>query len=284
MRMRAEQCLLASITAFARASKLLSKKHVAVDSTPPRSTSKQEPRFKSGGNSPEARLRMGKVMRKVIVGAMISMDGVMQAPGGPEEDPTGGFKFGGWVGPLGDAVFGEELDKMLGQPYDLLLGRRTYEIFAAYWPYAQGGTHNDIAIAFNRVTKYVATRNGANLTWKGSVALRDGVKEVAKLKQDDGPALLTQGSTQLVHDLFAAGLVDEIRTFTFPVLLGKGRRLFDDNGQPSGFKLTHSAISPNGIIAATYIRDGEVKTATIGGEYEPSAAEVARREKLKRET
>jgi dihydrofolate reductase len=220
-------------------------------------------------------------MRKVIVGAMVSIDGVMQAPGGPAEDPTGGFTFGGWTAPLanGDAVFGEEIGELLGQSYDLLLGRRTYEIFAAYWPYAEG----DIARQFNRVTKYVATRKGVDLTWNGSVALRDGARDVAGLKQEDGPPLLTQGSTELVHSLLAAGLVDEIRTFTLPVLLGKGKRLFDESSQPSGFKLTHSAVSPNGLIAATYVRDGEVRTATVGGETEPSAAELARREKLKRE-
>jgi dihydrofolate reductase len=106
-------------------------------------------------------------MRKVIVGAMVSMDGVMQAPGGPEEDPTGGFRFGGWVAPLGDdAVFGEELGKLFGEPFDLLLGRRTYDIFAAYWPYAEGGPHDGIARTFNRITKYVATRKGVDLTWK----------------------------------------------------------------------------------------------------------------------
>jgi dihydrofolate reductase len=224
-------------------------------------------------------------MRKVIVGAMVSMDGVMQAPGGPEEDPTGGFKFGGWTAPLadGDTVGGEEIGKLFGQPFDLLLGRRTYEIFAAYWPYAEAGPYNDIADAFNRTTKYVATRRGIDLTWKNSLALRDAAKDVRKLKQEDGPALLTQGSTELVHALLAAGLVDEIRTFTFPVLLGKGKRLFDENGQPSAYKLTHSVVSPHGLIAATYVRDGEVKTATVGGEMEPSAAELARREKLKRE-
>ena len=221
-------------------------------------------------------------MRKVIVGAMVSMDGVMQAPGGPEEDPTGGFKFGGWTAPLADVDpgFGEELGKLFGEPFDLLLGRRTYDIFAAYWPYAEGGP---IAKTFNRVTKYVATRKGVDLTWKGSVAVRDAAKDVAKLKQEDGPALLTQGSTELVHALLAAGLVDEIRTFTFPLVLGKGKRLFGDDSQPRAFKLTHSAVSPNGLIAATYMRDGEVKTATVGGANEPSAAELARREKLRRE-
>src|SRR4030095_6105392 len=113
-----------------------------------------------------------------------------------------------------DTVFGEEMGKLFGEPFDLLLGRRTYEIFAAYWPNAEGGPEDDIATTFNRVTKYVATRKGVELTWKRSVALRDAVKDVARLKQEDGPALVTQGSTELVHSLLAAGLVDEIRTFT----------------------------------------------------------------------
>src|SRR4026208_1769006 len=172
-------------------------------------------------------------MRKVIVGAMVSMDGVMQAPGGPEEDLTGGFKFGARPASLGNApVFGEEIGKLFGEPFDLLLGRRTYDIFAAHWPYAEGGPYDDIATTFNRITKYVATRKGVDLTWKGSVALHDAVKDVAKLKQETGPALVTQGSTELVHALLAAGLVDEIRTFTFPLLLGKGKRLSSGGTHP----------------------------------------------------
>lgn len=223
-------------------------------------------------------------MRKVLIGAMVSMDGVMQAPGGPEEDPAGGFKFGGWVAPLADdPVFGEEIGKLFGEPFDLLLGRRTYEIFAAYWPYAESGPYDDIARTFNRITKYVATRKGVDLSWKGSVSLRDAAKDVAALKREDGPALVTQGSTELVHVLLAADLVDEIRTFTFPVLLGKGKRLFDGTSHPRAFKLTHSVVSPHGLIAATYVRDGEVKTATIGGAQQPSPAELARREKHRRE-
>lgn len=224
-------------------------------------------------------------MRKVIVGAMVSMDGVMQAPGGPEEDPTGGFQFGGWVAPLGesDPVFGEQIGALLGQPFDLLLGRRTYEIFAAHWPYAEGGPYDDIAQTFNRITKYVATRRGVDLGWKGSVALRDAARDVAELRRQDGPALVTQGSTELVHALLAADLVDEIRTFTFPVVLGKGKRLFDASSRPRAFTLTHAAVSPNGLIVATYARAGEVQTATVGGAEEPTPAELARREKLARE-
>jgi len=127
-------------------------------------------------------------MRRVVVSAMVSMDGVMQAPGGPDEDPTGGFTFGGWVAPFADVdpVFGAEIGKLFGEPFDLLLGRRTYDIFAAYWPYAEGGSYDDIARAFNRTTKYVATRKGVDFTWKGSVALRDAATDVATLKREDG--------------------------------------------------------------------------------------------------
>jgi dihydrofolate reductase len=224
-------------------------------------------------------------MRKVIVGAFVSLDGVMQAPGGPQEDPTGGFEFGGWVAPLADTdpVFGEEIGALFGQPYDLLLGRKTYEIFAAHWPHAEGGPDDGIAKQFNRITKYVATRSGeVDTSWNKTVVLRDGAAEVAKLKQEDGPALVTQGSSELVHALLAAGLVDEIRTFTFPVLLGPGKRLFANDAKPTGLKLTHSRASPNGLMAATYVRDGGVRT----GDYAidpPNAAELVRRERMKRE-
>src|SRR5690606_18242431 len=188
-------------------------------------------------------------MRKVIVAAFVSMDGVMQAPGGPEEDPSGGFEYGGWVAPLvDDPIFGAEIGKLFEQPFDLLLGRRTYDILSAHWPYAEGGPNDEIAKVFNRITKYVATRKGVELSWKGSVALNDGAKDVAKLKKEDGPALVTQGSSELVHSLLAADLVDEIRTFIFPVLLGKGKRLFDTSSQPRAFTLTHSAVSPAGLI------------------------------------
>jgi dihydrofolate reductase len=201
------------------------------------------------------------------------MDGVMQAPSGPDEDDKA-FKVGGWAAALqaDDPVVWKELGKLFDQPFDLLLGRRTYQIFASYWPYAEG----DIAKPFNRATKYVATRKGVELTWKGSVALRDAAKDVAKLKKEDGPPLITQGSAELVHALLAAGLVDEIRTFTFPVLLGKGKRLFSDESQPRAFKLTHSAVSPNGIIHATYLLDGKVKTGTVGDPKDVSAAKARR--------
>ena len=158
---------------------------------------------------------------------MVSLDGVMQAPGGPHEDPTMGFNHGGWVAPLADDVFGEEIDKMFSEPFDLLLGRKTYEIFAAHWPYAEGGRDDSIARIFNSITKYVATRKGLDLTWKDSVALRDAASDVARLKREKGPSLLTQGSTDLIHTLLANDLVDQINIFTFPVVLGRGKKLFD---------------------------------------------------------
>lgn len=223
-------------------------------------------------------------MRKVITGAFVSMDGVMQAPGGPEEDPTGGFKYGGWVAPIADvdAVFGEEIGKLFGQPYDLLLGRRTYDIFAAHWPYAEDGPDAEIAKQFNRITKYVATRSSDPLTWKGSVALPDAARDVAKLKQEDGPALVTQGSSDLIQTLLAHDLIDELMIMTFPVVLGSGKKLFRDGGYASAFRLTHSRVSPNGIIVARYERAGEVRTGDYAQDP-PSPAEAARREKLKRE-
>jgi dihydrofolate reductase len=176
-------------------------------------------------------------MRKVITGAFVSLDGVMQAPGGPEEDPTRGFKFGGWVVPHIDEVFGQAVDRMFGQPFDLLLGRKTYEIFAAHWPYAESGEDDSIAKLFNSTTKYVATRSTMDLTWTGSVALHDAAADVARLKQEDGPALVTQGSSDLIQTLLANDLIDEIGTFTFPIVLGSGKKLFGEGSKPTAFKL-----------------------------------------------
>jgi dihydrofolate reductase len=223
-------------------------------------------------------------MRKLIAGAFVSLDGVMQAPGGPAEDPSGGFKYGGWVAPLADddSVFGDEMGKLFGQPFDLLLGRRTYEIFAAHWPYAEGGRDDFIAKRFNSVTKYVATRSREPLTWKGSVALHDAAADVAKLKSMDGPALVTQGSSELIQTLLAHDLVDEIRLLTFPIVLSVGKKLFGSGARPSAFELTHSRVSPHGIVVASYERGGAVRT----GDYTmnpPTPAEIARREKWKRD-
>jgi dihydrofolate reductase len=221
-------------------------------------------------------------MRKVITGAFVSLDGVMQAPGGPQEDPTRGFKFGGWVWPHTDEVFGQAVDKMFGQPFDLLLGRKTYEIFAAHWPYAEGGEYDSIAKLFNSATKYVATRSTMDLTWAGSVALRDAAADVARLKREDGPALVTQGSSDLIQTLLANDLIDELRTFTFPIVLGNGKKLFDKGAKPAAFKLVDNRVTTTGVVIACYHRAGAVATGDHAMDP-PTAAEIARRERMKRE-
>jgi dihydrofolate reductase len=221
-------------------------------------------------------------MRKVITGVFVSLDGVMQAPGGPEEDPTRGFKFGGWVVPHIDEVFGQAVDRMFGQPFDLLLGRKTYEIFAAHWPYAEGGEDDSIAKLFNSTTKYVATRSTMDLTWTGSVPLHDAAADVARLKQEDGPALVTQGSSNLIQTLLANDLIDEINMFTFPIVLGNGKKLFDQGAKPAAFKLMNHRVTTTGVVIARYQRAGDVVT----GDYAmdpPTPAESARRERMKRD-
>ena len=222
-------------------------------------------------------------MRKIIVGAQVSMDGVMQAPGGPWEDPTKGFKFGGWVMPYFDQVFGEEIDRVFKEKFDLLLGRKTSEIFAAYWPYYdEGAPHGSIAKLFQDIKKYVVSRSGeVDTGWQGSVLLRD-IANVKRLKQEDGPHLVTQGSTELVHALLASDLVDAMSIFTVPVVLGGGKKLFADGSAPHSFKLTSSRISSTGILIAHYERDGEIKIGDTAFDS-PSDREVARQERMKRE-
>src|SRR6266511_2728466 len=221
-------------------------------------------------------------MRKIIVGAFVSMDGVMQAPGGPAEDPTKGFKFGGWEMPYFDQEFHEELDRVFKEKFDLLLGRKTYEIFAAYWPYYdEGGPHGGIAKLFNDIQKYAVSRSGEiDTSWARSVLLRD-IADVKRLKQEDGPDLVTQGSTELVHALLANDLVDAMSIFTVPVVLGGGKKLFADGSAPHSFKLTSSRVSSTGVLIGHYERDGEIK---IGGTAidSPSERETVRQERMKR--
>ena len=215
-------------------------------------------------------------MRKITVGAMVSMDGVMQAPGGPTEDPTKGFKFGGWEMPYFDQEFREEFDRLFKEKFDLLLGRKTYEIFAAYWPYYdEGGSDGDIAKLFNEIKKYAVSRSGeVDTSWQGSVLLRD-IADVKRLKQEDGPNLVTQGSTELVHALFADDLVDALSISTVPVVLGGGKKLFADSSAPHAFKLTSSRASSTGVLIGHYERHGELDS--------PSKRDIARRERMKRE-
>jgi len=219
-------------------------------------------------------------MRKVITGAFVSLDGVMQAPGGPEEDPTGGFKLGGWVAPFADEVFGKAVEQLFTPPYDLLLGRKTYEIFAAHWPYQS--SDDPIAKSFNAVTKYVATRSDLPLTWQKSVALRDAATEVARLKKENGPNFVTQGSSDLIQTLLAQDLIDELHVFTFPVLLGRGKRLFGAGTKPVGLKLVESKVSTTGVTLSLYQRAGGVATGDFATKP-PSEAELKRRERMKRE-
>src|SRR5258705_104875 len=201
-------------------------------------------------------------MGKIIVGSEFAMDGVMQAPGGPNEDPRKGFKFGGWSMPYFDEAAGEEIDRLFREKFDLLLGRKTYEIFAAYWPYYnEGAPAGGIAKLFKQIKKYVVSRSGeVDTGWAGSLLLRD-IAEVKRLKQEDGPNLVTQGSTELVHALLADDLVDAISIFTVPVVLGGGKKLFADGSVPHSFKLTGSRVSRNGLIVGHYEREGEVKTS-----------------------
>src|SRR4030095_7949859 len=218
--------------------------------------------------------------RKLIVGAQVSIDGVMQAPGGPSEDPTKGFKFGGWAMPYFDQTCAEEIDRVFNEKFDLLLGRKTYEIFAAYWPYQdEGAPHGGIAKLFNNIQKYVVSRSGeVDTSWADSVVLRD-IANVKHLKREDGPNLVTQGSTELVHVLLANDLVDAMSIFTVPVVLGGGKKLFADGSAPHSFTLTSSRVSPNGLIVGHYEREGEVKIGdtTIDS---PSEREVARQERM----
>jgi dihydrofolate reductase len=221
-------------------------------------------------------------MRKIIVGAQVSMDGVMQAPGGPTEDPTKRFEFGGWAMPYFDQETGEELDRVF-KNFDLLLGRKTYEIFAAYWPYYdEDASHGGIAKLFSDIKKYVVSRSGeVDTKWAGSVLLRD-IADVKRLKQEDGPNLVTQGSTELVHALLANDLVDAMSIFTVPVVLGRGKKLFADGSAPHSFKLNRSRVSPNGLIVGHYEREGEIKIGDTTLDA-PNEREMARRERMKRE-
>ena len=222
-------------------------------------------------------------MRKIVAGAQVSLDGVMQSPGGPTEDPTKGFRFGGWAIPYFDDVGGEEIMRLFSEPFDLLLGRKTYEIFAAYWPYQdEAAPHGGIARRFNEVKKYAVSRSGNVETgWQNSVLLRD-LAGVRRLKQEDGPTLLTQGSTDLLHALLAEDLVDAISLFTLPVVLGSGKRLFEDGSAPRSFRLTGHRVSPNGLIVTHYEREGDVRVENILVDP-PSQREVARRARMKRE-
>ncbi|MBN6151291.1 dihydrofolate reductase [Xanthomonas sp. AmX2] len=218
-------------------------------------------------------------MRKIIVGAFVSLDGVMQAPGGPDEDPVGGFGHGGWAAPYFDSTLEASVGEMFAKPFDLLLGRKTYDIFAAHWPYV--GADDPIGPMFDRINKYVATRNPSlRLAWQNSHALHpDAMAAVRKLKGEDGPDLLTQGSTDLLKTLFEHDLVDELNVSIFPLVLGKGKKLFGDGAFAGALKLVGSKTSGSGVTVNRYVRNGDIVTGSFEFE-QPTEAELERRRHL----
>jgi dihydrofolate reductase len=202
-------------------------------------------------------------MREVVAQTFLSLDGVMQAPGGPEEDVDGGFALGGWSFHYWDEMMGAVMDAAFRTPFDLLLGRRTYDIFAAHWP--RVGDGDLVADKFNNsAVKYVATASPDTLTWKNSQALRgDAAAAVAELKKGEGPELLLQGSSQLIQALLKNDLIDEFRLWVFPVVLGPGKRLFGEGTRPGALKLVDLKHSTTGVTIGTYRRAGEVKPGSF---------------------
>ena len=199
-------------------------------------------------------------MRKIVILSFISLDGVMQAPGGPEEDTSGGFKYGGWTVPYWDDFSATVMGEQMSMPFDLLLGRKTYDIFAGYWPKQKG----DIADPFNKVVKYVVSNSSPELTWENSELIDgDVVAKLKELKQQDGPILQVHGSGNMIQTLLKSDLVDELWLKIFPVTLGGGKKLFTEGTMPASFELTESKTSPQGVIFANYKRAGEVKTGSF---------------------
>lgn len=215
-------------------------------------------------------------MRKIIGGAFISLDGVVQAPGGPDEDTTGGFAHGGWMEPIFEEAVGHQVDTLFAVPFDLLLGRRTYDIFAAYWPFAPA--ENPIAAKFAKARKYVLTGSDAPLGWKDSHRLA-GLDALAKVKAESGPDLVIQGSSTLYPQLLARGLLDRLVLMIAPITLGAGKRLFGDGVPAAAFKLTEQRLTPGGWVMATYEPAGPLKTGSFAT-ARPSEAERVRQAKM----
>jgi dihydrofolate reductase len=218
-----------------------------------------------------------RIMRNIIAATFVSVDGVMQGPGGPEEDPTGGFEKGGWATSYFDDMLSGVLGELFEKPFDLLLGRRTYDIFAAHWPHV---TDDPMGPLFDGVTKYVATHRPESLTWQNSTPLGDDVPGALRsLKREDGPDLLIQGSSELVQTLLAHDLIDRFQLIVMPLVLGRGKKLFGDGAMPAALRLVESKVTPAGVIVASYERAGEVQTGSFALET-PTAAEVERRRNL----
>jgi dihydrofolate reductase len=216
-------------------------------------------------------------MRKLAISTFLTLDGVMQAPGGPEEDPTGGFTHGGWSANYWDDAMGRHMTEALSKPFDLLLGRRTYEIFAAHWPYV---TDDPAADQLNSATKHVASRTLDKVEWSNSTLIKGDVAEyVASLKEGSGPEIQVHGSGDLIQTLLKHDLVDEYRLLIFPLLVGSGKRIFADGTIPAGLKLVDSKTSTTGVLMATYEPAGEIPYGSFALE-EPTEAEIERRRQL----
>ena len=198
-------------------------------------------------------------MRKVIVLSFMTLDGVIQAPGGPEEDTSGGFKYGGWTFPFFDEFTGKVMSEQMSNNADLLLGRKTFEIFASYWT-----DHENEWPGINNVTKYVASNTLSTHSWSNTVFLKENIEDqIKKLKQQDGPALQVHGSGNFIQTLLKYDLVDEFWLKIFPITLGNGKRLFENGTIPANFSLLEYKVSPGGVLIANYKRDGEVKTGSF---------------------
>lgn len=220
-------------------------------------------------------------MRKLIASTFVSLDGVMQAPGGPDEDRTGGFAFGGWTFPFWDDAMGRSMQGFDGKDRELVLGRRTYEIFEAYWPYR--GADDPIARTFNATRKYVASRTLLKLDWNNSTLLQGDVAQaIAALKKESGKDLQIIGSGKLIQALQAASLIDEYNVWTFPVVLGGGKRLFEEGAKPGALRLLESETSSTGVVMSKYVPAGAIPPGSHV-QTEPSAKELARRARLARE-
>ena len=202
-------------------------------------------------------------MRKIILLPFVSLDGVVQAPGGPDEDTSGGFKYGGWTFPYFDEFLGDVMGQQMGHQFDLLLGRKTYDIFASFWPH-QDEKINPGAASLNKAKKYVVSHNDLKLDWANSVLIKDNVvEELKKLKQQGGPELQVHGSSNLIQTLLTNDLVDELWLKIFPVTIGSGKRLFGEGTIPEAFTLAETKASPKGVIVANFKRAGEIKTGSF---------------------
>ena len=216
-------------------------------------------------------------MRSLVVSTFMTLDGVMQAPGGPEEDPTGGFTQGGWSVNYWDEAMGEVMTAAFAEPFDLLLGRKTYEIFAAHWPHVDDEGAGEV---LNSAQKYVASRTLEKVEWNNSTLLEgDAAEAVAALKAQDGPQIMVQGSSDLIQTLLEHDLVDEYRIWTFPVVVGPGKRLFGQGAMPAGLELVDSKVSSTGVVMATYRRAGDIPLGSFAFE-EPTPEEVERRTRM----